>query len=389
MEAPVTAEVHSLDPGSRPFMVSQVERELRELWREASVEANTQGAVLRACVHNLIVWNEDPSTPLSPLLSEISRTDPGRIFLLEVDATLPEGMLTSEVTAVCHLRAGGGHICGEQIRLRAHPDVARLLPSAVQSLLIGDLPIFLWSATPIPQRPDVFERLARLADRVILGIASFAHDRPLLEALDFEAALLAHARDVVELAWLKTAHWRETLADVFEPLERRRQLRALRKLEICMGTSPSPSLEGLLLAGWLVARLDWMGEAPPPESWTTAVNDPSANRLTRVWSFELSGRNGVLRLSAHAPSDSSTGDQLTLESADGWGVVLEDTDAHLRVRLLQDDHLPTPAAAALSSPELPQLISYAIQSSGRESQFGEALKAARQLLYGLEELEEV
>ena len=60
---------------------------------------------------------------------------------------------------------------------------------------------------------------------------------------------------VNDLNWLRLRGWRETLAMVFDPLQRSNALDNLEKIDIDI--EGSQSVQGLLLAAWIADRLNW------------------------------------------------------------------------------------------------------------------------------------
>src|SRR5512139_2322843 len=88
--------------------VAAIERELAAMWRSASAERE-RGAVTRACRTNLIVLDGiDPA-----VLEEVTRRHPARLITVTTagnEAGEPAGgvPLAATVSALCHLRPGGG-----------------------------------------------------------------------------------------------------------------------------------------------------------------------------------------------------------------------------------------------------------------------------------------
>jgi hypothetical protein len=60
---------------------------------------------------------------------------------------------------------------------------------------------------------------------------------------------------VVDLAWLRSTPWRERIAMSFDPAPMRPELRRLTAVTV--RHHPDSAVAGLLLVGWLAARLGW------------------------------------------------------------------------------------------------------------------------------------
>jgi glucose-6-phosphate dehydrogenase assembly protein OpcA len=132
-------------------------------------------------------------------------------------------------------------VCAERISISGDR-VA--LPSAVVSLLVADLPVFVWWQGDLPDDHDgVLGELTEIASRVIVD-----SDEAGLEAT---ARLEPRAAGLVDMAWVRTAPWREAIAAMFDGREQRRALDHLIGVE-----AVSPPNQAALLVGWLRSRLD-------------------------------------------------------------------------------------------------------------------------------------
>jgi hypothetical protein len=60
---------------------------------------------------------------------------------------------------------------------------------------------------------------------------------------------------VVDLAWLRSAPWRERIAATFDPVKLRPDLKVISRLAI--RHHPDSEAAAWLLVGWLASRLDW------------------------------------------------------------------------------------------------------------------------------------
>ena len=239
-------------PESRPFDAAALERDLRGMWRAADAKHAT---VVRAALANLIV----PLSPsdfdrIRPVLIDVTRRHPSRLFRVERDESDAAGEgLRSYATAVCHLRPGGGLICTEEIVLSWDDASGPLVPSAVASLLVGDLPAVLLELNQ-GLDPAWQEKLAEIADVRILdsSLAPGAAEYPSLWGRRPGRA----GGPLHDLAWARLAPWREILAETFDRTEAARGISSIQDVAIHhLGADPPSG--AWLLAGWFASRLGW------------------------------------------------------------------------------------------------------------------------------------
>jgi glucose-6-phosphate dehydrogenase assembly protein OpcA len=276
--------------GSRPFHAPGLEAELRGMWRSAATDGATGGRpVYRAALSNLLVPLDTADLArLTPVLVEVVRRYPSRLFLIEWSEAPADDPLRARVTALCHLRPGGGGVvCSEQIVLQASPGGGALLSSAVRSLLVGDLPVVLLDVDAGAERPWL-EDLARDAD-LVLGDSSLrtcvSEIEPFWRALSGAGTGRVH-----DLAWARLLPWRELLAELFDAPEISGALHSIEEVAIEHGSrcEEEPSPPAVLFAGWLAARLRWKPER----------RDRGALRL--------SSTHGPVRISFHSAPGSGT-----------------------------------------------------------------------------------
>lgn len=247
-----------------PVGVPSIEQELSKLWVEAAGTAGTtQGAVIRACALNLLVFASDQvdATHASQLVSEITSEHPSRALILNVKAEGTSG-IEAQVLAHCNLIGGGAReICCEEILLEAVGDAAGGLPDAALQQISPELPVFLWWTGDPPFESDSFRKLVRASDRLVIDSSCFSNpeeelgrEYELLKDPDLKAAL-------GDLNWTRLTPWRELVAQFFDRPSSRSYLDQINKIEITFETgTPENGLQGLLLAGWLASRLDWKPE---------------------------------------------------------------------------------------------------------------------------------
>ncbi len=244
--------------GERPFDATAIERELRALWKSA---APAKGALYRAALANVIVpLDAATHAPLDPVLVELTRRHPSRLFRLEraperaAGAPAAAPSLLARATALCHLRPGGGGlICSEQIVLVSTPRADPLVPSAVASLLVGDLPVILLRLDG-DREPESWGTLEAMAD-VVLEDSATRDDAASMAAVWTRIAARGSSRSR-DIAWTRLAPWRELLAEVFDQPAASRAIAGLRDVVLHYGGAAPPA-GAWLLAGWIASRLGW------------------------------------------------------------------------------------------------------------------------------------
>ncbi len=184
--------------------------------------------------------------------TSISNLQPRR--LITIAPTIEkENNLETLVAAYCPLteESGGKTACGDVIVLRGNKTAINDGLEIVETLVPDELPSWLWWNGSINEAPEFLNALALPNRRLII-------DTALGEPTDCINLLLQRIKSgqaVNDLNWLRLRGWRETLAMVFDPLQRRDALENLEKIDIDI--EGFQSVQGLLLAAWIADRLKW------------------------------------------------------------------------------------------------------------------------------------
>jgi glucose-6-phosphate dehydrogenase assembly protein OpcA len=244
---------------------ARLERQLTEMWGEAvGGGEGRENALVRACVLNLVIYaeGEQERAEADALLDEVIERHPCRAIVIAADRGADTARLDAYVSARCQVGArGGGQICGEQITIEAAGPVVATASTAVAPLLVPDVPVFLWWKD-IPHTEDkLFDRLAEMADRVVLDSATF--DRPHEDFLRL-ARLLGRRGErlcLSDLNWGRLTSWRALVAGFWDVSHYRPSLDSLTRVRI---EYDPPDLaheeiapKALLALGWLASCLGW------------------------------------------------------------------------------------------------------------------------------------
>jgi len=287
---------------SRKVRMRDSEAELTRLWETAGDEARAQGgeSIMRLREFNLVIYaaGEAIADLVSSVIPRLTQRHPARaIVLLELpgagsasaaaervteaappaaaadettaERPAPEAALDAWVTAACYLTHDGGrHVCWEQVTVPARGEAARHLHTAAMSLLVPDLPTFLWW----PGEPDFeshgFRRLGEVSDTVIIDSAAFRDPIAGLGAVARVAYDGSRNFALADLNWARLMPWRDMTAEFFDDPVRLSWLSRISHVEVTYGAQDAargadlqvgpPAGRALLFVGWLAARLGWI-----------------------------------------------------------------------------------------------------------------------------------
>ncbi|HEV8451350.1 MAG TPA: glucose-6-phosphate dehydrogenase assembly protein OpcA [Gaiellales bacterium] len=212
--------------------VGEVERAL------AALRAGDGHPSVRATTLNLVVRCGDAEhvKTANRVLDRIGSSRPLRAMIVMPATGTTRARVSSD--------SGSDVACGvfnELVELRGNR-VA--LPSSVTSLLVADLPVFLWWQGELPPDGDeVLTEMIEMTTRMIVDSDQ--------AGIDAVARVDALATGLVDLAWVRTGPWREAIAALFDGRSQRRLLDHLAAVEV-----KGPRNQSALLAGWLRSRLD-------------------------------------------------------------------------------------------------------------------------------------
>ena len=217
-----------------PIVVADLARVERELLRIRTAEG---GSSVRATTLNLVAVAAEPEQLARTMdaLQLIGGSRPLRAIV-----NVPgDGPTSAEVSSSAWHNPSGHEVRSEQMIVRGLPGA---LPSAVASLVIPDLPVFLLWNGKVGEQRELFQRLAADATRLILD----SDECGLGELI--EAATLGPP--VTDLAWARLTPWREAVASLTDSADGQAMLSRSMGVEVC-----GPDNEAALVAGWVRSRL--------------------------------------------------------------------------------------------------------------------------------------
>ena len=340
--------------------VSQIERELAALWRQAS-----QGdrAVTRACSWNFVVYAGDDEglERTRKLMDETVAAVPSRTILLKPRLHATGTEIEAYISANCQLAPDGGKmLCTEEITIESRGKGGEHIPSLLRALLVPDVPTALWWSGVPPTDANVARPYLGGVDRLLVdtrniksetGLAKLSHVDQLTEALQ-----------LADLNWLRLGSVRSALAALFDPPTGPDALFRLKRVKLEATERGLPAAK--LLLGWLASRLSW------------GAPERLAERGKNGW--QIPRNQGQLRADVDiVPSTSRESGfrSIVLESDTGERVSLRDAGAG---QLEAQSHSTT---RTFSTPEHSEaeLLVAALGSRGRDKLFGTALHRAAEL----------
>jgi glucose-6-phosphate dehydrogenase assembly protein OpcA len=363
--------------------VTRIEEALREAWRaEAARAPEERGALAaRTNVLNLIVHasSRGEVERVAAAIERLGVHHPSRTILILAEPGGAEAAIEAWVK-VTGRNLGERRLLFEQVTLAARGEAALHLPATVDSLLISELPDFLWWLGEPPFSAPGFTRMVDIVDRLIVDSAAFANLAAGLHELA-ELTVVPQNAAISDFAWDRLRPWRELVAQFFDPPEHAASLETLEAIEISYeptGTGPSAGLaEGILALGWACSRLGWFVGRPP------ARDDAGGWR----WELRAGERTVAASLRPEGREDPSAGlCAVTLTAggkAPGTFEVYREGGAHLATRVNVPGAPSLDSVMRATEPEGNDLLLHALGQFGRDRTFDGALVFAAQLSRGL------
>ncbi len=234
-------------------VIARVEKELRDLW-----EAPAPGEPMksRVCTMNLVVVtsSQEISQRYLPIVDEVSQAIPSRAILVTMTPDAAEASLEGHATAIC---AVDNRTCSERVTLFASGAACARVGSAVEALMVPELPTTLIWLGRVHVDDPIFREIATDAQRVVLDT-----DYTSLTSL---LSLSKWAREgrskiaIADLAWTRIGVWQEMCARFFDDPNMRplaQHVDSLRLVQMSPAGERLGAEPGLFL-GWIATRLGW------------------------------------------------------------------------------------------------------------------------------------
>lgn len=243
--------------------LSRVEKEISRQLQAARGE-DAEGPVQRVRMSNLVIFcdSTEAGVRLSAAVGDVVASHPARVLLLIGEASQPPADVAASVQVHCRAMGTRQQACTELVVLQACGPVVHRLPSAVRSLLIGDLPTNLWwaVATPPPLGGELVFDLAENVQQIIYdsigwveparGVAATAG---WLEGVEVYTA--GRWRVASDLNWRRLKYWRRLLSESLSEKSAPGAAGSISRLEVEHG--PHAVVQGYEVVSWLAQRLGW------------------------------------------------------------------------------------------------------------------------------------
>lgn len=187
------------------------------------------------------------------LSESISAHNPCRVISLCPTFGEDRGV-TAQVSAYCPVQKkhSGTLICCEYITLRGTKAALERVGDLVSSLIVEDLPRFVWwKATPSPEQP-IFQNLARSSNCIIVDSSYFSDAEAELRIME---DLIQSGLKIADLNWHRLAPWLELSAAGYDPPERRQAIEQIDRMGI--DYEQGNAAQALMYLGWFASRLGW------------------------------------------------------------------------------------------------------------------------------------
>jgi glucose-6-phosphate dehydrogenase assembly protein OpcA len=193
------------------------------------------------------------SSSASAMADAIASQNPCRIISLFPHAE-EDGGVTAQVSAYCPIqkRTQSTLICCEYISLKGTEVALERVSSLVASLLISELPKFLWWKGAPEINLPLFRSVGSLCNVVVVDSCRFSE--PQTELLQLWN-LAREGIQVSDLNWSRLAAWQELAAEAYDAPQRRAALKEVDQVTIDF--EKGNSAQAFMFLGWLASRLQW------------------------------------------------------------------------------------------------------------------------------------
>lgn len=347
--------------GAFPVDVSALARELRRLWEE---NADADGAagrpvITRACTRNLVALAGGPegAERATRLVAALASLHPTRAFVVEERADDP-GRLEAHLLAHCAIRAGGRHVCCEQISLSVGRAARRRAAGTILPLLVPDLPVFVWVLGAPDWDDPLLARLLDVADRLVID--SRVSDDPAGLVCGLSRANREDSWAPGDFEWSRLSSWREAVASLFDEPSTAALPARLAQVRVRYGAGGS-TVGAALLAGWSLDRIRaaQSQEEERPGPLPSAVLEP----------VKGAAPGAILGVSLTAVAPRATCD-----------VTIEAGDSALLAKVELDHACPLPARRPFVTLSDEQLLEDQLDLPGGSPLYDRALEHAAALL---------
>ena len=364
--------------------VGKIEKELAAMWKPATNAegSNAESGVTRACALNLVVYaaSGDDRASIDEMLDEVNEQHPGRTLVLLVDRQASKPKLEATVSTRCRKLGGSGRqVCGEQVTIEAAGVAVETVASAIAPLLVPDVPVFLWWKDIPHYEDNLFNRLTKMSDRVVIDSSCFDHPYEDLRRLNQIIKEHPQFMSASDLNWGRLTAWRTLIAGFWDVADYRPHLDKLDRVVVEYDPPDLAPAEiapkALLIVGWLASRLGWsVAEARVRE------DERAAN-----FQFRAGEREGSIELRATRHAGHGDGMLVSLmlsatHAGAEFHVAISDDRKKLETEARIDGHLAVGRVLSYEQKSEGRRLSRELTLLKRDLVYEQALNSASQLI---------
>lgn len=344
-----------------PVSCDAIEAALGDDWNLGRVAGGNPGA--RASVLSLVVYVADPGAVggVFDTLDELSHLQPSRTIVLLPDLPdAPEGQTVWYSTQMLPSAGSDQWISSERVVIAAQGHAIRHLAPLADQLILADLPVALWWVGDfLPQHDALSERLAELAERLIVDSGDFRAPNVSFARANWIGRQRHLACAVSDLNWTRLTPWRELVAQFFSAPAARKFESRIDRVTVHYAGHRLGESQYLLLLGWLASRLDWHLE--------------EAGRFTRS-----DGRSIAVKLERDLSEDRIGLRQVRLAvgEAANFLVARQDDDLHALTEVALADSTPLRRIVRFETADRSVLLGSELMFFGHDWIFEAALASA-------------
>jgi glucose-6-phosphate dehydrogenase assembly protein OpcA len=225
--------------------------------------AQGHSASSHPCLSNLVIYTEDTGDEelITETIGEYVVKHPCRVIVAVARPRGSQTALESAVSAHVYSDGSGKSVTCDQFTLDAGGAAVKELASAVQPLLVADLPTYVWWRGMFLTQRLLVEQFFTFADRFIYdGVGWTNLHFTVLQVADF----ISKYGDKVAFTnfnWSRLRPWRESIADFFDAGMYEKEVWDLRQVRVDFmslpGSEEGYQFRALLIVAWLAVQLEW------------------------------------------------------------------------------------------------------------------------------------
>lgn len=357
--------------------IEDIEQELNKIW-----SSKGESVAARAATFTLVVYEslDDALLLPSPTVEAIATQNPCRVIDLRAKREgATDDAIEAQVAAYCPVtrEQRSSLVCCEYITLKAPESAFVRACSTVASLLIPNLPTFLWWQGNLDLNSLLFQKLVALSNRVIVDSRGFVNPEEDLQEIHL---LISEGHHCGDLNWRRLLPWQELTAQAFDPPDRRESLSWIDQVTI--DYRAGNPCQALLFLGWLASRLGWT----PTERAQSREQDYEIDLIR----FQTQAGGEVKAELAAVPLVSETsqpGDLIGLrltssnQEADACTVLCSETTGCMRMEAMGGaQRCVVRQVAPLEQESLETLLAAELQRPGPDYLYEETLGVVAQIL---------